>query len=543
MGCNQSKTLDDAIAGQKAKYAPPGAETDAPLHGYTEHLCDESPEVAAQRAEKKRLRKERNKKLGALQVEKAAAAAEGVEEPFEPGDAVSCLWPPDGKWYNATLGPNDGGWKVHWETNEWTFGVTEDLLKHRAVEGDEVQDEPVPPLLEKGTSLVMKPKQGTDNYGNCGGLYTHSNDSANGQPIYHNADTGRYLSYCGYMWVLGRSTDKAKEGRASGYHFSDAQGIEDVLGNTFEKYDLISDPTDVEAFIEDSKRLFKGEPPCEPNDINQGPLGDCWLMGSIAALAEKSERVQQLFVTDTPDADGNYTVRLFDVQPSVKDWVEIQSHANTSPYAHSKSGEKWLVVLERAFAIKFGDFKKLSGNNGGLAMMMLTGGGVESFSLKPDGWKKSTSKPGDDFDYDGGYRNFYNYSYSSTPRLTDGEMWAKLVESNAKDCVMTCSRSGHDSISETGKAKGDYGMVDGHLYSLIEVIELRYGELRLINCRNPWGKTEWGGDWSDQSGLWAENPDVAEACKFEAKQDGSFWMTFEDFKGEFSSMSICTVPE
>lgn len=49
------------------------------------------------------------------------------------------------------------------------------------------------------------------------------------------------------------------------------------------------------------------------------------------------------------------------------------------------------------------------------------------------------------------------------------------------------------------------GLVDGHAYSMISTKEIQTnnGEvIRLCLIRNPWGKKEWNGDWSDSSPLW-----------------------------------------
>jgi hypothetical protein len=50
------------------------------------------------------------------------------------------------------------------------------------------------------------------------------------------------------------------------------------------------------------------------------------------------------------------------------------------------------------------------------------------------------------------------------------------------------------------------GLVDAHAYSLISAREIKAksGRVKLVQVRNPWGKKEWGGDWSDNSNLWTK---------------------------------------
>ena len=60
-----------------------------------------------------------------------------------------------------------------------------------------------------------------------------------------------------------------------------------------------------------------------------------------------------------------------------------------------------------------------------------------------------------------------------------------------------------EDLSRTDVKKA--GLVDAHAYSLIgaKKIEDDNGKkVRLCQIRNPWGKKEWGGDWSDKSDKW-----------------------------------------
>ena len=60
------------------------------------------------------------------------------------------------------------------------------------------------------------------------------------------------------------------------------------------------------------------------------------------------------------------------------------------------------------------------------------------------------------------------------------------------------------------------GLILNHAYSLIDIIEFKdradpKGNLtiNLLRLRNPWGKREWVGPWSDNSDTWQKYPDVA----------------------------------
>ena len=65
---------------------------------------------------------------------------------------------------------------------------------------------------------------------------------------------------------------------------------------------------------------------------------------------------------------------------------------------------------------------------------------------------------------------------------------------------------------------------------------------KLINLRNPWGHKEWLGDWSDKSEKWTK--DIRNQCNnYDIKNDGSFWMSFEDFLNFFIIGGICHLYE
>ena len=54
------------------------------------------------------------------------------------------------------------------------------------------------------------------------------------------------------------------------------------------------------------------------------------------------------------------------------------------------------------------------------------------------------------------------------------------------------------------------------------------GQTRLVKLRNPWGRYEWKGAWSDNAKEWDENPLVkARLGHGGDKDDGCFWMPYD----------------
>ena len=55
--------------------------------------------------------------------------------------------------------------------------------------------------------------------------------------------------------------------------------------------------------------------------------------------------------------------------------------------------------------------------------------------------------------------------------------------------------------------------------------------------RNPWSEVEWKGDWSDGSYLWTY--DLKQKLGLETKDDGIFFISFEDYAKFFYMTTIC----
>nr|XP_053637258.1 calpain-B-like [Cherax quadricarinatus] len=69
------------------------------------------------------------------------------------------------------------------------------------------------------------------------------------------------------------------------------------------------------------------------------------------------------------------------------------------------------------------------------------------------------------------------------------------------------------------------------------------GKAELIRLHNPWGnETEWKGSWSDKSPEWATiTEEEKKRLGLTFDDDGEFWMSFQDFVKNFTTVEVCDV--
>ena len=86
------------------------------------------------------------------------------------------------------------------------------------------------------------------------------------------------------------------------------------------------------------------------------------------------------------------------------------------------------------------------------------------------------------------------------------------------------------------------GLVRCQAYSLLSIhdVELRGKTQTLVRIRNPYGEGEWNGPWCDGSSEWdTTSDDIKKSISYNQKEDGCFFMAFEDWIKFFEAFDIC----
>lgn len=284
-----------------------------------------------------------------------------------------------------------------------------------------------------------------------------------------------------------------------------------------------------------------------PTDLHQGGLGDCWLICSLAVLAEYPDAIQNIIQPGVLAEDGGYTVSLYShkdkdkkpKEPPQQIFIDdrLATQDGSCAFVHmSLEGEIWPCLIEKAFAKLSKSYGNLDGGQPLFAFGCVTGCfDLVSYDLKEDGsgWNECKWNYAEDTVQSGGG------SYNPDEVLSHEDVMNKLGEFNDKNYLMAVG-----SVATATREEQDAkGIVHGHAYSLLDVKKGIAGDdgntYDLLQLRNPWGEKEWNGAWSDDSDLWEANKNIAAECGWVKKDDGIFWISFEDFRTEYSTIYVC----
>jgi len=265
-------------------------------------------------------------------------------------------------------------------------------------------------------------------------------------------------------------------------------------------------------------QLFEGE--IEAQDMQQGQIGDCWLIAALACVAQRPEILQRTIRSNRVDARGKYHFRLWN-QVKMKtgtEWVDIvvddliPCHPRTTnpKFAKCNSNEMWAMLLEKAFAKMYGSYSALEGGVMAWGLTAMTGNPAVIFDRRNGrSWNALT---------DGKYLQ---------DEFTDQEFFNFLRKLRHNGAFICCA-----GIAQANRQ----GLIDGHAYSILRLETARKSRTstefyQLVQIRNPHGGGEWTGAWSDRSPLWTNFPYIERTLLGGEglREDGAFWMQWQDF--------------
>lgn len=302
----------------------------------------------------------------------------------------------------------------------------------------------------------------------------------------------------------------------------------------------------------------------DPSDIDQGQVGNCWLLSGIASLAEYDGAIRRLFrktknLHKMPFDDGRpniYTITLWDLPT----WKEVDVVVDERLCAKadgsllgakpSEDGELWVCYLEKALAAHCGGWDKIDGGQCTHAWALLTGckkqyiiqrgknkKGKFSCHAKYDPeakkWADHGNSPSE------GHRGMWKVPWpklgdDGNTELDEEELFLRMCAWDDENYLIGAASSGTSDRQQTG------GIVDNHAYSVIDCRNDVAGTgIDLIQVRNPWGKGEIkNGMFADKGRGWKKYPTIKKALNPVESDDGIFWVTKQEFFKHYETIYL-----
>ncbi|XP_045388051.1 calpain-12 [Lemur catta] len=262
-------------------------------------------------------------------------------------------------------------------------------------------------------------------------------------------------------------------------------------------------------------REFCAEPQfiCEDmsrTDVCQGRLGNCWFLAAAASLTLHPRLLSRVVPPGQGFQSGYAGIFHFQLWQFGR-WVDVVVD-DRLPVREGKlmfvrseqRNEFWAPLLEKAYAKLHGSYEVMRGGHMNEAFVDFTGGVGEVLYLRQN---------------------------------TSG-LFSAVRRALAKESLV-----GATALSDQGEYRTEDGLVKGHAYSVTGThkVSLGFTKVRLLRLRNPWGRVEWTGAWSDSCRRWDALPDEWRDALLVRKEDGEFWMELQDFLHHFDTVQICSL--
>ncbi|XP_077641833.1 calpain-10 isoform X2 [Lonchura striata] len=266
-----------------------------------------------------------------------------------------------------------------------------------------------------------------------------------------------------------------------------------------------------------SPRLFSNN--LQDVQVKQGILGDCWFLCACVALQKSKYLLNKVIPPGQPSwTDESYRGCFMCRVWQFGHWVEVTIDdrlpclGGKLCFSQCQTEDLfWLPLLEKAYAKVHGSYEQLWAGQVADALVDLTGGIAERWTLKGPGKIVEKEKTG---------------------MVLEKAVFRRLM--NLKEqCVISCSiLNSRQGASELGEF---------HAFIVIDTLnlsEVSGKEIFLLRIRNPWGRRCWKGPWCEGGQGWNQLDPVVASKLLSQIQEGEFWVDEEEFFREFDEITV-----
>ncbi|XP_038125596.1 calpain-10 [Cyprinodon tularosa] len=266
-----------------------------------------------------------------------------------------------------------------------------------------------------------------------------------------------------------------------------------------------------------------------PTNLNlahakQGLLGDCWFLCACTFLLNNQHLLNKVLPPSQPQwgssgYKGSFQFLLWQhgrwIDVTIDDRLPCINSSLCFSRCHSLSAF-WVALLEKAYAKLHGSYEQLWAGQVSEALVDLTGGVAERWSLREIGSQEGKLRAEQDSD-------------EVTRKKLDLNLLCRVQE----ECALSCS-----TRSPSG---GPSELDQHHALTVMEWLDVRKvsgSEVRLLRLRNPWGRCCWAGAWTWSGDGWSSLDPVCAAELQARTAEGEFWLDEAEFTSQFDDITV-----
>ncbi|XP_059201411.1 calpain-10 isoform X2 [Centropristis striata] len=255
--------------------------------------------------------------------------------------------------------------------------------------------------------------------------------------------------------------------------------------------------------------------------VKQGLLGDCWFLCACTFLLKNKRLLNKVLPPDQPQWDdsryrGSFQFCFWQqghwTDVTIDDRLPCINSALCFSRCHSPTAF-WVALLEKAYAKLHGSYERLWAGQVSEALVDLTGGLVERWSL---GESEDEPRPEQDSD-----------------QVRRRRLDLNLLDPVKDECAVSCStHSSPGGASELGQY---------HALTVMEWVDMKTlsgSKVLLLRIRNPWGRCCWGGAWIGSGVGWTSVDPVSTSDLQARVAEGEVWLDENEFLSQFDDVTV-----
>ncbi|CAF3762324.1 unnamed protein product [Rotaria sordida] len=244
----------------------------------------------------------------------------------------------------------------------------------------------------------------------------------------------------------------------------------------------------------------------KPTDIQQGALGNCWLIAALALISEQPRLLEHILLTKKYNNEGVYLVRICHnglwKTIIIDDYFPCTKHKYLV-FTQAKHCQLYAPLIEKACAKLYGSYTALKGGDMREGLQLLTGVPCEHIGLE-----------------------------SSKDIFDSNLIWTKLLTS-CKEKLLIGTASGRNDVSSEEYAR--VHIHKNHAFSILSAYELGDATKRFVLVRDPHSHSNYREEAVTES--------ILKRLRLVNPADssmGAFWISWRRFLRYFSSITIST---